>query len=173
MTEKVTGEPERLNPEYRTLLKEMLTDLREQGEAAIEKECHAFKLARMLTLAPESYYTLLEASNPGASKELRAWAANQIECHDDAEFFALLTRVGDIRRAEGDDALAGPEHACLIVRMMRTAPPRYRAPRLMPLWSSQGLSRGPRTSTNTASRCSVCSRSPKSSARPSRRSNLL
>lgn len=127
MTEKVTGEPEQLNPEYRALLAEMMTVLREQGEAAIENECHTFKFARMLTLAPESYYTLLEESKPGAAKEWRAWAANQIERHDYAEFFALLKRVGDIRRAEGDEALDGPEHAGLFVRLMRTAPPRYRA----------------------------------------------
>ena len=88
----MTSEPAKLNPEYRALVNETMTILREQGEAAIEHECHALKFARMLTLAPGSYYTLLEESKPGASKEWRAWAANQIERHNQAEFFALLDR---------------------------------------------------------------------------------
>ena len=116
---------EELHPEYRGLLREVAA-MHCAGVQSPPTPEQDLLLARMLSVAPQSYFDGLEALAAGAEAEWRSWSLARLERHDYPEFFALLKKVGDIRRAEGEEALHLPEHAGLFVRMMRVAPPRYR-----------------------------------------------
>jgi hypothetical protein len=127
LNEKNANNPEHVHPLYRALVAELNTLVQAHGEAVLNEPTNSLKFAHMLDYAPESYFSALEMQTPGAAKEFREWATDHIERHDYAEFFDLLNQVGDIRRADGRDALHTPKHAGLFVRLMQMAPPRYRA----------------------------------------------
>jgi hypothetical protein len=120
-------EQEYTNPEYDRLASEVVAIVREHGETAMEEDRHSIKFARMLSVAPETFFAALDERVPGAAAEHRAWAASRIERADYAEFFLLLKQVGDIERELGEGASHRPEYAGLFVRLIQTAPPRYRA----------------------------------------------
>lgn len=118
--------PEELHPAYLGLLREVVA----ADRAGLYKNPtpeSELTLARMISVAPQSYFDELEARAAGAEIEWRTWARDFLERHEYPEFFALMKQVGDIRRAEGEEALHGPEHAGLFVRLMRAAPPRFKA----------------------------------------------
>lgn len=76
---------------------------------------------------PASSGEILECLAPGAWGQQVAWAQQQLERRDYPEFFAGLEEIGRIREEHGEDALHGQEYSGLFVKLLRTAPPRYRA----------------------------------------------
>lgn len=83
------------------------------------------ELADAVLSAPADAIAAIDATRPGEGEGLLDWARDYTERRDYPEFFALLAEIGRIRREQGEEAAAAPEHAELFMKMMHAAPPRY------------------------------------------------
>lgn len=98
------------------------------GEAALHAPDNEIRFARMLLIAPDDYYDMLEKTAAGSPEQWRNWARDRVERHDHADFFAALRQIGEAVDLHGCDAVHGnSEYGHLFVRAFETAPPRYRA----------------------------------------------
>ncbi len=99
-----------------------------EGESALHTPENEIKFARLLLIAPNNYYDILEKTAPGSAEQWRNWARGCVERHDHADFFEALRRIGEAVDRHGHDAVHGnPEYAGLFIRAFEMAPPRYRA----------------------------------------------
>lgn len=119
--------PERINPQYRAILRDLMRVADEQGEAALYQEPHATAFARMLLIAPQYFCDLLDERMPGQKEILISWATGHIERHDHPEFFELLEQIGKIHRDNFGKGACSSEHASLFIRLMQIAPTRFLA----------------------------------------------
>lgn len=76
---------------------------------------------------PASCWEKLECLEPGSCRQQIDWAQGQLEQRDYPEFFATLAEVGRIRDEQGEEAVAGPKYSELFVKLLRTAPARFKA----------------------------------------------
>lgn len=68
-----------------------------------------------------------ETVAPDLAQSLLAWAQYYIEHRDYPEFFAAKEELRRIREEHGDEATSSIEHFPLLLKMMRSAPPRFMA----------------------------------------------
>ncbi|WP_213957126.1 hypothetical protein [Variovorax sp. dw_954] len=98
------------------------------GEAALHTPENEIKFARMLLIAPDDYYDMLEKVAPGSAEQWHNWARGHVERHDHPQFFEALRQIGEAVDLHSRDAVHGnPEYSALFVQAFETAPPRYRA----------------------------------------------
>lgn len=112
---------EELHPAYEGLLREVVAKSNAGSDMSTPE--NQILLARMLNVAPPSYYARLDAIAPGDAEKWREWALDRIERHEHAEFFRCLALL----REGGDEGMRETERVKLIDTMLRSAPPRYAA----------------------------------------------
>lgn len=99
-----------------------------EGDEALRTPENAISLARMMLIAPDSYYEELENLAGGSAAQWRNWALDQVERHDYPQFFEVMHQIGEAVDLYGREVVrSAPEHRELFARAFETAPPRYRA----------------------------------------------
>lgn len=106
----------------------LLRVVKDHGVEALNTPENALRHARILLMAPQDYYDMLDKAAPGSGEQWRNWARGRVERHDHPKFFEALRRIDEEVELHGAEAVHGnPDFAGLFIQAFETAPPRYRA----------------------------------------------